>query len=217
MTTPDTPDQAVQTAPPTKPPGRTYGPVVAGLLLVAVGLLWFLDVLDVIELRFALVVPAVLAVIGLALIIGAFDGPHTGLVIAGVFVTIATLALAVVPDGVFSGGVGERNIVVADQSELKERYDLGLGEMNLDLSDLDLTSSATIAASVGAGQLRITLPPDIPVAIEARVGAGEIDLLGEGADGISVDLDHTSDGFDTAPITLTLELSVATGEIKVER
>jgi predicted membrane protein len=191
--------------------------VVAGLLLVAVGLLWFLDVLDVIELRFALVVPAVLAVIGLALIIGAFDGPHTGLVIAGVFVTIATLALAVVPDGVFSGGVGERNIVVADQSELKERYDLGLGEMNLDLSDLDLTSSATIAASVGAGQLRITLPPDVPVAIEARVGAGEIDLLGEGADGISVDLDHTSDGFDTAPITLTLELSVATGNIKVER
>jgi predicted membrane protein len=217
MTTPDTPDQALQTAPPTKPPSRTYGPVVAGLLLVAVGLLWFLDVLDVIELRFALVVPAVLAVIGLALIIGAFDGPHTGLVIAGVFVTIATLALAVVPDGAFRGGVGERNIVVADQSELKERYDLGLGEMNLDLSDLDLTSSASIAASVGAGQLRITLPPDIPVAIEARVGAGEIDLLGEGADGISVDLDHTSDGFDTAPITLTLELSVATGNIKVER
>lgn len=217
MTTPDTPDQALQTAPPTKPSSRTYGPVVAGLLLVAVGLLWFLDVLDVIELRFALVVPAVLAVIGLALIIGAFDGPHTGLVIAGVFVTIATLALAVVPDGVFSGGVGERNIVVADQSELKERYDLGLGEMNLDLSDLDLTSSASIAASVGAGQLRITLPPDIPVAIEARVGAGEIDLLGEGADGISVDLDHKSDGFDTAPITLTLDLSVATGEIKVER
>ena len=217
MTIPDTPDQAVPAAPAIKPPSRTYGPVVAGLLLVAVGLLWFLDVLDVIELRFALVVPAVLAVIGLALIIGAFDGPHTGLVIAGVFVTIATLALAVVPDGVFSGGVGERNIVVADQSELKERYDLGLGEMNLDLSDLDLTSSASIAASVGAGQLTITLPPDVPVAIEARVGAGEIDLLGEGADGISVDLDHTSDGFDTAPITLTLELSVATGNIKVER
>ncbi|MEX0863479.1 MAG: LiaF domain-containing protein [Acidimicrobiia bacterium] len=217
MTTPDTPDQAVQTAPATKTPSRSYGPVVAGLLLVAIGSLWFLDVLDVIELRFALVVPAVLAAIGLALIIGAFDGPHTGLVIAGVFVTITTLALAVVPDGVFSGGVGERNIVVADQSELEERYDLGLGEMNLDLSDLDLTSSTTIAASVGAGQLTITLPPDIPVAIEARVGAGEIDLLGEGADGISVDLDHTSDGFDTAPITLTLELSVATGNIKVER
>jgi predicted membrane protein len=190
---------------------------VAGLLLVVVGVLWLLDVMGTIELRIAVLIPAVLAVVGLALIIGSFDGPHTGLVIAGVFLTIATLGLAVAPIGSFRGGIGERNFVVTDEAELEERYDLGLGEMNLDLSGLELTSSTSVAASVGAGEITVTLPGDLSVQVEATAGAGEISVLGEHTEGVSIDIAFEDDDFSTADVTLTLDVTIGAGEITVRR
>lgn len=199
------------------PKRRPYGATVAGAVLVVVGGLWLFDAIDVIDLRVAFVLPAVLAVIGLALIIGAFDGPHAGLVVAGIFVSIAALAVAAAPPDAFHGGIGERDIRVTDQDNLAARYDVGLGELSLDLSDLTMTESAEIDVTVGAGELTILLPPTIPVDIDASAGAGQIDLLGETGDGISVNRTYTSDGFDSATVRLTLDLDVAAGNITVER
>jgi predicted membrane protein len=194
-----------------------YGAIVTGALLMIVGGLWLLDVTDVIELEAAMVLPVALGVIGLALIIGSFDGPHVGLIVAGVFVTIAVMAVAAIPPDAFNGGIGERNIRITNQANLAEQYNVGLGELTLDLSDLSMTESAEIAATVGAGDLTIMLPPEIPVDIDAAAGAGEIDLFGEIDNGISVSDTYTSDGFDSADVRLTLELDVAAGNIKVER
>jgi len=199
------------------PKRRPYGATVAGAVLVVVGGLWLFDAIDVIDLRVAFVLPAILAVIGLALIIGAFDGPHAGLVVAGIFVSIAALAVAAAPPDAFHGGIGERDIRVTDQANLAARYDVGLGELSLDLSDLTMTESAEIDVTVGAGELTILLPPTIPVDIDASAGAGQIDLLGETGDGISVNRTYTSDGFDSATVRLTLDLDVAAGNITVER
>jgi predicted membrane protein len=121
----------------------------------------------------------------------------------------------VAPTDAFHGGIGERNLRVTDQTELTPRYDVGVGELNLDLSDLTLTESAEIRATVGAGDMTITLPPDVLVDIEASAGAGEIDLLGQTIDGISVSKSYTSDGFESAEVTLILDLSVAAGSIEV--
>jgi predicted membrane protein len=191
--------------------------VVTGALLVVVGGLWLLDATDVVDLRVAIVLPAVLAVIGLALIVGAFDGPHPGLVVAGVFVSLAVLAVAAAPPDAFHGGIGERSIRVTDQADLAARYDVGLGELSLDLSDLDMTESAEIEATVGAGELTIMLPQDLAVDISASAGAGQVDLFGEVNEGLSVTDTYTSDGFESATVTLTLDLDVAAGNIEVDR
>jgi len=196
---------------------RPYGAVVTGALLVVVGGLWLLDATDVVDLRVAIVLPAVLAVIGLALIVGAFDGPHPGLVVAGVFVSLAVLAVATAPPDAFHGGIGERSIRVTDQADLAARYDVGLGELSLDLSDLDMTESAEIEATVGAGELTIMLPQDLAVDISASAGAGQVDLFGEVNEGLSVTNTYTSDGFESATVTLTLDLDVAAGNIEVDR
>jgi len=191
--------------------------VVTGALLVVVGGLWLLDATDVVDLRVAIVLPAVLAVIGLALIVGAFDGPHPGLAVAGVFVSLAVLAVAAAPPDAFHGGIGERTIRVTDQADLLARYDVGLGELRIDLSELDLTESAEMEATVGAGDLTITLPPDLAVDINASAGAGQVDLFGEVNEGLSVTNTYTSDGFESATVTLTLDLDVAAGNIEVDR
>jgi predicted membrane protein len=202
---------------PVAPRRRPYGSMVMGALLIVVGGLWLLDATDVAQVQADAILPAILAVIGLALIIGAFEGPHTGLVVAGVFVTIAALAVAAAPTDAFHGGIGQRNIRVTEQTTLAPRYDVGVGELNLDLSDLVMTESANLGITVGAGDLTIVLPPDVPVLIDAAVGAGQIDLLGQQSEGLSVSRTYRSDDFESADVTLTLNLDVAAGNVEVER
>ncbi|HEY7468335.1 MAG TPA: LiaF domain-containing protein [Acidimicrobiia bacterium] len=216
MSTSDTLETTAVEAPPSGP-RRHYGAIVTGVLLIVAGGLWMLDALDVVELRVAIVLPTILAVVGIALIIGAFDGPHTGLVVAGVFLSLAVIAVAAAPENAFHGGIGERTIRVTDETLLAPRYDVGLGELTLNLSQLTLTESTEVAATVGAGEIRVLLPSDIPVSIEASAGAGQIDLLGQTADGISVSKTYVSDEFETAEVTLTLDLDVAAGNIEVDQ
>jgi predicted membrane protein len=197
------------------PKRRPYAAVVTGALLVVAGVLWLLDATDVIDLDLAIVLPAILSVIGIALIIGAFDGPHNGLIVAGVFLSLAVLAVAAAPENAFHGGIGERDITISNEALLADRYDVGVGKLTLDLSDLALTESTEVAATVGAGDMMIILPADLPVSIDAAAGAGQIDLLGETTEGISVSKTYTSDEFDTAAVTLTLDLDVAAGNIEV--
>ncbi|HET7847237.1 MAG TPA: hypothetical protein VFL72_07060, partial [Acidimicrobiia bacterium] len=141
MSTTETLERPETTLAPAPRPGR-YGAMITGALLIVVGGLWLLDVTHVIDVEAAMVLPVALGVIGLALIIGSFDGPHVGLIVAGVFVTMAVLAVAAIPPDAFNGGIGERNIRVTNEANLAEQYNVGLGELRLDLSDLSMTESA---------------------------------------------------------------------------
>ena len=199
------------------PRSRPYGSIVLGVVLVAAGILWLLDALDVFDLRAALVLPILLALVGLALVIGSFDGPHSGLVVFGVFLTVAVVLTAVFPPNAFAGGIGERTYRVASQGDLDASYNVGMGTLSLDLSDLTLTESTSVDITVGAGEMRVRLPADVAVAIDASAGAGEVNLLGEQADGLSVNREYRSPDYDTAEVTLTLDLNVAAGEIEVTR
>lgn len=196
---------------------RHFGSVVLGAVLVGVGSLWFLDALDVISIRAAVVLPAMLAIIGLALIVGSFDGEHSGLVVFGVFLTVAVIISAVAPLDAFGGGVGERQFRAETAADLTTDYRLGVGDMKLDFSDLELTEPAAIRASLGAGTMQVDLPEDLPVRIEARSGAGEVTIFSEKSDGLSVSRTYESPGFDSAEPGLVLDLEVATGEIEVDR
>lgn len=204
------------TQPPTRPRPNYAAWVIGGLMVVA-GTVWLLDVAGVLTLRASIVLPSLLAVIGLALIAGARDGPHTGLVVLGLFLTVAVAAVAVTPTDAFRGGVGDRAFVVESQDELATRYEIGMGDLRLVLGDLVLVESAEVEVAVGAGELVLIVPEAVPVSIEATVGAGEIEMFGETVDGFSVVERHVSPGFDEAPATLTLDLDVAAGRIEVRR
>lgn len=194
-----------------------YGTTVLGAVLLVLGGLWMLDLLAVIELRAAIILPVLLGIVGLALILGAWDGPHSGLVVAGVFLSVAVLAAAVTPPNAFAGGIGERTYTVIDQGDLAARYDVGVGDLRLDLRQLELTESAFVDVSVGTGRMLLTLPPDLAVDITASVGAGDIDLIGERSDGLSVTRTYTSSNIGGAEVVLTLDLNVVAGEIEVTR
>ncbi len=193
----------------------SYGTIVTGIVLVALGIVWLLHSADLISVRLSMVIPLALAVVGLALMVGSFRGHHPGLITLGVFLTVATVLVAFLPTG-FRGGVGDREVTVNEMTQLEERYDLALGKLALDLSGLEMTESATVAISVGAGEVQVRLP-DVPFRVEASVAAGEIIVEGEDSDGLLPNLDYTSPGFDTAPVTLTLNINVGAGKIEVRR
>jgi len=196
---------------------RVYGAVVSGALIFLVGALLLLDALDLIELRASMILPSVLTLIGLALVVGSFNGPHPGMITAGVFVTLGVLAIAATPPEAFSGGVGGQEVRVTDEADLDASYEVGVGELTLDLSDLVLTDSKVVDVNVGAGDLTITLPPDLAVDITALASAGRVDLLGDEGNGVSVTRSFVSEGFESADVTLTLDLEVAAGNIEVNR
>ena len=212
MTAPDVP-----TGPTVSNRRSAFGPIVGGVLLLAVGLVWRLDALDVVEVEPSIVLPGLLTVLGAALIAGSFTGRHSGLVGLGVFLTILVVLAAAFPGNPFRGGIGGRHHRVTSQSELQASYGVGLGELTLDLSELELPAAADVDINVGAGEVTVILPPDLPVRVEAAAGAGEIDVLGERADGVNVARDFTSPDFGAGGPTLTLDIGVSAGQIEVRR
>jgi hypothetical protein len=158
-----------------------------------------------------------LIIFGLALIIGATDGPHSGLVVAGLFLAFAVVIAAVVPATSFAGGVGQRLFRVTQQTSLSSNYEVGFGDLRLDLRDLEMVESAEVAVSAGAGQITVLLPESVPVDITASSGAGQVNLLGETSEGLAVSREYTSESYDIADIRLTLVIDVTAGAIEVTR
>jgi predicted membrane protein len=203
------------TVEPPAPRGPSFGTVVTGLILVALGVVWLLSTIDAIDVDLALSVPVALAVVGLALILGSFRGSHPGLVTLGVFLTVATLVVSFFPAG-FRGGIGEQNITVTQIEQLEERYDIAIGKIEFDMRNLQITNSVTVELTVGAGEIRVRTPQDVALRVDASVGAGEVQVRGERSEGLLPGLDYKSPGFDTASVTLTLKINVGAGKIEVD-
>jgi hypothetical protein len=84
--------------------------------------------------------------------------------------------------------------------------------MTFDLSNIDFKNPVAIDATLGAGQMKVYVPNHVQVVVRARVGGGEIWILGKRANGLGLDESRS-----TAPstATLTLDLRVGLGRIYV--
>lgn len=90
-------------------------------------------------------------------------------------------------------------------------------DLRLDLRDLEMVESAEVAVSEGAGQIAVLLPPSVPVGIMASSGAGEVDLLGESSEGLSLSRTYKSESYETADVRLSMVIDVTAGAIEVKR
>ena len=195
--------------------GRSFSQTTAGVVLLLLGAAWLLDLLDVVELRAAYVLPGLLTIVGLALIVGSLRRQHGGLIALGTILTVFTIFSAVTPSESLRGGVGQRDYVVTDEADLARRYELAIGDMNLDLSRLRLTKPTRVRVVMGTGDLTVVLPADADVSIKASTGAGQIRLLDEEVDGLAVERSYRSPAFSVADNPLELELEMGAGSIEV--
>ena len=208
-------------APPRAPrqPKRPslFAPVV-GALLAAAGVFGLLSVLDVYDVDLEVAFAAGVAIVGAAVAIGAMTQRRVGgLVFLGLLLLAAFGAAAATPVSV-SSGVGDKVERPLNADAVEPTYDLGVGSLDLDLRAVALPSGTTsIDASVGVGELLITVPEGVALDVDLHAGVGEVDLLGDHDDGVDVHRTLTLAGSTAAAPVLQLEGDVGFGHVEVRR
>lgn len=143
-------------------------------------------------------------------------GRTVTLVVAGlVVVTLASAAtLGAIFDVHLRHGVGDRTYQVATVGALQSRYELGIGNLRVDLRDVRLPVGEThLKARVDIGNLDVIVPADAALQVNADAQAGRVDLLGSTADGRDVDKHLTQ----TGTRVLVLDAHVGAGNLHVSR
>ncbi len=205
--------------PPVVPRERSVlGRVTVSVALVVVGTLIALDLANVAAVGAVTVLSATLLVVSAGLLLGTWIGRSRGLIWLGVVLVAVLVPVAAVPDSIdFNGGAGERSFAPTTASELASDYQLGAGDMVLDLRRLELGGTTeTVRASVGAGQLQVLLPAGLDAVVRAGVGVGDIvapDIRDAG--GFGVDRAWTLDA-EPSDGAVVLDLEVGLGEISVD-
>ena len=182
------------------------GYLVLGVVLVGLGLAWLLDALDVIDVSLGFVLAVLLIGVGTAIV--ASRGHGTGWLI-GVGIVVAVLAAFATAAEIGLGeGTGDRleRPVGAPEPE----YSLGAGSLKLDLRHARLP--AHIEASIGVGELAVTVPSDALVTASVDVGIGDAQVLEEHESGFGVEVEVGDE-----PADLELELAAGVGSVKVVR
>ncbi len=201
---------------PPKPPSL-LAPVF-GALIAATGLLGLLAVLGVYDVDVAVALAAGVAIVGAAVAVGASTGRRVGgLVLLGL-VLLAGFGIAAATPVSLSAGVGEKLERPADASELEDTYELSLGELAVDLSELELPAGTTdIDVKLGVGEIILTVPEGVALEIDARAAVGEVDLLGEHDEGAAAHKQLTSPGSTADAPVLKVDADVTLGAIEVRR
>ena len=176
-----------------------------------------LDVLDVVNLTAGFVLASALIAIGVVLVAGSMSGWHGGLTALGMLLTVLlTVSAAVnVP---LSGGIGDHRYATNQITEVQQRYQLAIGNMDVDLSDVQFPQGVTtVEARVGIGELVIYVPHDVAVQVHWTVSGGNVDILGFNQNGTSLDDQSETHDFAQAGKRLVIEARMGFGDIKVRQ
>ncbi|WP_328480168.1 PspC domain-containing protein [Streptomyces sp. NBC_00377] len=166
---------------------------------------------------------AALIVLGAGIAVSSFLG-RTGA--GSVFLAIVTAGL-LAATAVLPKDIGTRWTDTlwqpASVTAVRTGYDLGTGDGTLDLSRLRLAKGETMSthAEVGAGRLRVIVPPDVTVKVRIDVGLGDIQLPGDDKKDVDVQpgrhkevtLSPVSGGKDAGTIDLDLQVGVGQAEV----
>ena len=110
----------------------------------------------------------------------------------------------------FSGGIGERTYTPASVADIPDDgYELGVGQLMVDLRELDLKKGETLAlpAELGIGQMIVTVPSDVCVTGHAEAKGGDLKVRGDSNSGASVEFDRgPAPGVELPAVDLDAEL-----------
>jgi hypothetical protein len=153
---------------------------------------------------------------GAAMVVGAWRGRARWLIPVGL-VLATGLAVTSVIDVPLRGGTGDRLFRPTTAADLESPYRLAAGKLVLDLSGLDLGGgAATVVSSVATGELDVVVPDAAAVAVDAHVGAGNVELFRRMSGGFDIDRRRDVPGAEGAG-RLVLRLRAGVGQVTVHR
>ncbi|MEY2476322.1 MAG: hypothetical protein QOG87_1637 [Actinomycetota bacterium] len=207
-TQPMWPPSPAVTVPVRTKPRPFLTPVALSLLLVGAG------VSALLGLSLQTFLALALLWVGAVLLVGSRIGRGRGLLVVGVLLAAAATATSVT-DVSLAGGTGDRTFTPAAASQVRP-YRLGLGELTVDLTDLEFTGTQAVKARIGVGQLTVLVPPDVDVVADTHVGLGQVIGFGRMSDGSDVDRVFRRASDSESARQLRLDLDAGIGEINVE-
>jgi len=191
------------------------GRIGLGLVLITAGTLWLLTALDVVEIGLRTWVGVLLVAVGVAVILS--SAHRRLLVLAGVILVLVGIPALLVDDELFEGGIGESVETPRSATDL-EPFRQAIGKLTVDLTEDGLPlDEETIEASVGIGELVVLVPRDVDFRLDAHVGAGNVEALGETESGVDADLELISGTAGTQEITLKLDVGIGNLRVGVVR
>jgi phage shock protein PspC (stress-responsive transcriptional regulator) len=132
-------------------------------------------------------VAAFVLLAGVAIVGAAFVKPLRWLVLPAV--TLALSGGFVAAAGIdVDGGIGNRDYRPASGADLHDHYELGIGQLVIDLRDTDLPAGdVPLEVDVGIGEARVLVPDDVCVVADTEVGMGNVSFFGLDTGGVDVD------------------------------
>jgi len=204
--------------PPPRPKRPSLFLPVLGSLLAAAGFFGLLAVTDVYDVSVSVALAVSLAVVGGAIAVGATIGSRVGgLVILGLVLLAAFAAAAASPVSI-SAGLGNKVARPLDTTQLDDAYDLAMGDLTVDLTNLALPPGRTrVEADLGIGRLLVQVPAGVALEIDGHAGIGQVTVLGQSDDGTGAGEKVVIPGpTPTAPV-LEIEADVGIGDLEVVR
>lgn len=191
--------------------GPLLFPFTLGLTALALGVVATLHLAGV-DVTPSAYPATALGVVGTMLLVGAFYGRAGGLILLGLVAAVATAGTAALDDV----SAGQRTATPRTAAALQESYDLGVGEIVLDLSRMDAAElgeldGRKVDLDLDVGHLRVIVPDEgLRVAVDASIDVGEVVLFGEKSE-TSV---RDTFGEQDAP-TLEIDADMHLGQIEV--
>ena len=143
-----------------------------------------------------------------------------GVGIAFASVVALLLVAAAITAAVFhvhvGNGIGDREVTVTSASELGRSYEVGIGTVRLDLSQLAVPAdeTRTVKVRVDIGDATIVVPAGVSLDARARVRAGDIRVLGDESSGWEVERVVSTAGGEGR---LIVDARVGAGSIRIDR
>jgi hypothetical protein len=211
----DAPAKSVERKPR---PRSVLGWLTVAAALLAAGLAGALDNLGVVALTPGRVVALVLTVIGAGLLVGSLWGRAWWLILVGLLLVPVMAVATVASDVPVRGRTGQQFERPATIAALQPQYQMSAGELRLDLSDVPFDRQPRqVTVRMGAGDLDVVVPKEVPVTVHYDLAAGEAEVLGHPSNGgFKVGETISQDGSSKLG-RLDLDLHLGVGQIVVTR
>ena len=148
-------------------------------------------------------VAVALGVVAVGLLVGTFFGRPGPLIPIGIVLTAVLAVGSLMP----SAGMGDKVVEPLSAASVDGTYEHGFGPLKLDLThvnDAEQLLGSTIELENGAGDVTVTVPHDLNVAVDAQVDAGEIRAYGRKTNGTDVTLVQPADDPDQPALTIRI-------------
>ena len=206
---------------PSPPPVREtsfLGRVSVGFAVLVLGVFGLFDsIVPGFHPQFRHYVALLVAVIGVGLVVGAWFGRPGGLVVLG-FVLVPFLVLSGLAGGadftsIEFASVGQVQHRPGSVEEIREAYRLGMGELVIDLRDVDFAGrTVQLQTRTGIGAILVRVPEGVSADVSGRVGIGTLQVGDREQGGIGVEGDLRLEGTGGK---LILDADIGMGQIVV--